>query len=80
MSMKTSSEPRRVYTRNNVTHVLFAGSVYGPKGESEIPNGAVVKCEVSSTGKTCVVTRKRPGNEPTVETWYTVDVPTNHRS
>lgn len=80
--MKTNSAPRRIYSRNDVTHVCFEGRTFGPCNESEIVFDLPVTCEkLESDGGRArvVVTQKRPGMKTVVETWRSISVPRNHR-
>jgi hypothetical protein len=83
--MKSNSTPRRVYTRNNTIHVLFAGKTFGPGSEkTNIAVGNNVKCEITDIdakdGKHCHVTKKVVGKKGVAEVWHTVTVPCKHRS
>lgn len=84
MAMKTSDQPRRVYRRNDVLHVLFEGKQYGPKDsdESEIETVRPVVCTLlpSNGGRARItVTQKCQGRKPVSETWTSIVVPLNPR-
>lgn len=79
MSMKSASSPRRIYTRNDVTHVCFEGRTYGAPATTEITVDFPVTCVKleSDGGKARIeVTQKRPHAKTLVETWRTIRVPT----
>ena len=83
MSMKTSETPRRIYTRNGVTHVLFEGRTFGAPAESVLSLEHPVTCEKlpSDGGRARVeVTQRRGGRPSLTETWRTVTVPRKPRS
>ena len=83
MSMKTSTTPRRIYTRNAVTHVLFEGRTFGAPADSELSLDYTVTCESmpSDGGRARVqVTQKRKGQKTLVEAWRTVTVPRKPRA
>lgn len=81
--MKTASAPRRIYSRNDVTHVCFDGRTFGPAGDSTLSLAHPVTIEKleSDGGRARVeVTQKRKGQKTVVETWRSVSVPRNPRS
>lgn len=81
--MKTASAPRRIYSRNDVTHVCFDGRTFGPTGASELSLSHPVTIEKleSDGGRARVsVTQKRKGQPTVVENWRTVNVPRIPRS
>ncbi len=81
--MKTASDPRRIYSRNDVTHVCFDGRTFGPVGESALSLEHPVTIEKleSDGGRARVsVSQKRKGQKTAVETWRSVAVPRNPRS
>src|SRR5581483_5245129 len=71
MSMKSANAPRRVYSRNNVLHVLFAGEHFGTKADSKI---------IANGDGTITVTQRKPGKAGVSETWGKVKVPCNARA
>jgi len=80
--MKTASAPRRIYSRNNVTHVCFEGRTFGPGAESELTLDLPVTCEKleSDGGRARVqVSQRRPGQKTLVESWRSISVPRNPR-
>lgn len=83
MSMKTASAPRRIYTRNDVVHVCFAGKYFGPTGESELSLDHPVTLEPmeSDGGRARVqVVQKRKGQPTVTETWRSINVPRKVRA
>lgn len=77
--MKTADAPRRVYTRNDVIHVCYAGKTFAPVGgNTDIAVGSMVTCEQVDGGK-LTVTFKKPKQKAIVETWHSRKVPTNPR-
>ena len=82
MSMKSASEPRRVYSRNGVVHTLYAGETFGTKGESKIQASADERLFVRIVGNedgTITVTQRKPKAKGVSETWSKVRVPCNAR-
>ena len=79
MAMKSTDSPRRVYVRNDVTHVLYAGTVFGSKGESKISTAHPVKIEGNGDG-TITVTQRAPKKKGVSEKWGKVNVPIHHRA
>ena len=77
MAMKSLSTPRRVYSRNGVTHVLFAGTVFGAK-ETAISTKYPVRIE-GGEGQ-IKVTQRAPKKKGVTETWKPVKVPVTHRA
>jgi len=80
MSMKAASAPRRVYSRNGVLHVLYAGDNFGTKEESKIEASEkhLVKIVGNEDG-TITVTQRKPGKAGVSETWGKVKVPCHAR-
>lgn len=79
MSMKSTNAPRRVYTRNGVTHILFAGDVFGTKDESKISTKYPVKVEGNGDG-TITLTQRAPKKAGVTEKWGKVKVPCKPRA
>jgi hypothetical protein len=79
MSMKSASDPRRVYCRNGVTHVLYAGTVFGTKEESAISTKHPVKIEGNGDG-TITISQRLPFRAATEEKWGKVKVPSKERA
>lgn len=79
MSMKSTSSPRRVYCRNGVTHVLYAGTVFGTKSESAINCELPVKI-VGNGDSTITVSQRAPKRKGVSETWGKVNVPCHARA
>ena len=83
MSMKSASAPRRVYSRNSVTHTLYAGDTFGTKEESKIVASADESLFVKIVGNgdgTITVTQRKPGKKGVTETWGKVRVPCHERA
>jgi hypothetical protein len=80
--MKDSTSPRRVYTRNDVIHVCYAGKTFAPVGgETEIKVGNQVKVAVSETNPNeAQVTFRRSHGKAIVETWKARKVPCHPRT
>lgn len=77
--MKTADAPRRVYVRNDVIHVCFAGKTFSPvQGKTDIPVGGQVTIEDLGRGKV-TVTYKKPKQAAIVETWNVRKVPVHPR-
>jgi hypothetical protein len=79
MSMKSTSSPRRVYSRNDVTHTLFAGDVFGTKGETKISLDFPVKIVGNGDG-TITVSQRRNHQKAVSEVWSKVNVPCHARA
>ena len=79
MSMKSTNDPRRVYCRNGVTHVLYAGTVFGTKEESAISTKHPVKIEGNGDG-TITISQRLPFRAATEEKWGKVKVPSKERA
>lgn len=79
--MKESTSPRKIYTRNGVTHVCFAGYFFGPgKAESAINTEKPIKCEpIDGDEKHIQVTQRVGKGKPVTETWGVVKVPRKAR-
>ena len=83
MSMKTLSAPRRIYSRNDVTHVCFEGRTYGTAAVSELSLDLPVTCEKlkSDGGRARImVTQPRKDGPALTETWRSVSVPRKARA
>jgi hypothetical protein len=83
MSMKSTSSPRRVYSRNGVVHTLYAGDTFGMKGDSQIQASADERLFVRIVGNgdgTITVTQRKPGKKGVSETWSKVRVPCHARA
>jgi len=81
MSMKSANAPRRVYSRNNVLHVLFAGEHFGTKADSKIIASETNLVKIVGNGDgTITVTQRKPGKAGVSETWGKVKVPCNARA
>ncbi len=83
MSMKSTSAPRRVYSRNGVVHTLYAGDTFGTKDDSKIVPSADSKLFVKIVGNgdgTITVTQRKPGKAGVTETWSKVKVPCHARA
>ncbi len=77
--MKATSSPRRVYSRNEVIHVLYAGTVFGVKGETKISTAHPVKIVGNGDG-TITVTQRIQKRKGVSETWSKVNVPCHERA
>ena len=81
---KPLSAPRRIYTRNGITHVCFDGKVFGTASvNSELNPGLPVFCEKlkSDGGKARItVTHRRVGQPAITETWRTTNLRVKHRA
>lgn len=81
--MRAQSDPRRVYSRNAVTHVLYGGVAFGPGKEGTSVN---VEREVRiavldpAGGRKRVEVTQRVGQRTVKETWRQVTVPVTHRT
>jgi len=83
MSMKSTSSPRRVYSRNGVVHTLYAGETFGTKEESQIVASDDESLFVRIAGNgdgTISVTQRKPGKKGVTETWSKVRVPCHERA
>lgn len=77
--MKDSTTPRRVYTRNDVIHVCFAGKTFAPPtGETTIKVGSMVKVEIQDDGS-AKVRFARGKQKAVIETWKAKKVPCHPR-
>ncbi len=76
--MKSTSAPRRVYKRNSVTHVLYAGEVFGTK-DSALRTDVPVRIAGNGDG-TITVTQRLPKRKGVSETWSPVKVPSKSRA
>ena len=85
MAMKSASSPRRIYSRNGITHVCFAGKYCAPaKGETTLDmEGTVTIEETEGNAKSkkaqVIVTQKKKGKAAITETWQSVKVPRHAR-
>jgi hypothetical protein len=79
MSMKSTNSPRRVYRRNGVIHTLFAGDIFGLKGDSVIKTNHEVKIVGNGDG-TVTVTQRAPKKKGVSEVWSKVKVPSTPRA
>jgi len=83
MSMKTASAPRRIYSRNDVTHVCFDGRTYGAPASSKLSLDFPVTIEKAKSdgGKArALVTQSRAGVKAITETWRSIVVPQKPRA
>ncbi len=84
MSMKTLSTPRRVYNRKGVSHVCFAGRLYGRSEDAtSISLDRPVTCTVlpSDGGRArAELTQVRSDGPAIVETWRSVVIPRTPRA
>lgn len=72
--MKTKTAPRRVYQRNDITHVLLSGQTFAPSGKnSRINVDKFVKLEAVGSKQVRVKQSKL------TELWKAKLVPTKHR-
>lgn len=79
MSMKSPTSPRRVYVRNSIIHVLFAGETFGMKAEeSKLNTKHPVKIVGNGDG-TITLTQRAPKKAGVSETWSKVRVPCHPR-
>ncbi len=74
MAMRSSSSPRRVYTRAGSVVVCYGGVYFGPKAntETKIDSDKEVKIEVLDKvgGKARIKVTQKIGSRPAVnETW-----------
>ena len=82
--MKSLSAPRRLYTRNGVTHICLSGKYFAPElgSESKLSLEHTVTCEAmpSDGGRARIeVTQARRGVKTVTEIWRSCNVPTNPR-
>jgi len=80
--MKTASAPRRIYSRNDVTHVCFEGRTFGPTGESTLSLDVpvtITKLESDGGRARVEVVQKRKGQATLTEVWRSVNVPRRPR-
>jgi len=78
MSMRSTNSPRRVYSRNNVVHVLFAGTVFGPNGDTKVRLDTPVRITGNGDG-TCTIVQRRAHAKGITEVWPQVKVPCTPR-
>lgn len=81
MSMKSTNSPRRVYSRNDITHVLFAGTVFGPTTPGQYSSVRLdTPVRISGNGDgTITVVQRRPHAKTVTEVWGQVNVPCKSR-
>jgi len=80
--MRAQGAPRKVYTRNGVTHVCFQGIYFrAPKASRIDPEREVSKIEVldKSGGKHRVGVTQRVAGKNVTETWHEGSVPVQGR-
>lgn len=77
MSMKSTNSPRRVYCRNEVYHVLYAGTTFGTK-ETVLRLDLPVKIEGQGDG-TIKLTQRAPKKKGVTEVWSPIVVPCKAR-
>jgi len=80
--MRAQTDPRRIYTRNDITHVCFKGTHFSPGREGTALDAArEVKLEElpAAGGKQRVEVTQRVGGKNVKETWRQVEVPVKHR-
>lgn len=83
MSMKTPQDPRRIYSRNGITHVCFDGRTFAAPANSKISLDFPVTMEKarSDGGRArALVTQSRPGVRTLTETWRSVKIPVKARA
>jgi hypothetical protein len=81
MSMKSQNAPRRVYVRNSVFHLLFAGQTFGTK-ETQIKTTVPVRVKGLGDGEIELTQKTRSHRGPTktvTEVWAKVRVPCTPR-
>jgi hypothetical protein len=81
--MRAQNEPRRIYSRNNVTHVCYGGVYFSPGREgTAINTEREVKIEVLDPvgGRKRIQVTQRVGKRTLKETWREVTVPVTHRA
>lgn len=81
--MKAQTEPRKIYTRNGVTHILYGGVTFGPgKGETFINPEKEVKIEVLDpvAGRKRIQVKQMVNKKTRTEVWQQVKVPVTHRA
>lgn len=78
MSMLKATDPRRVYSRNEVIHVCYGGLTFGPPDGSKIKLDTPVKIVGNGDG-TVSVTQRKPKQKGITESWSKVRVPCNSR-
>jgi hypothetical protein len=82
MSMKSTNASRRAYVRNGVTHLLFAGTVFGTADKSQIRLSLPCRVKGTGDGRVEVSQRVRSHRGPSklvTETWSKVSVPCSPR-
>ena len=80
--MRAQTDPRRVYSRNHITHVCFAGVYFSPgRDGTALDLAREVKIEQlpAAGGKQRVEVTQRVGGKNVKEVWRQVDVPVKHR-
>lgn len=82
--MRAQTDPRRVYSRNDVVHVCYGGVYYSPgkDGKTEINTDREVKIEQldAIAGKNRISVTQRVGQKTVKETWRETKVPVHHRA
>ena len=77
MSRKSADQPRRIYCRNGITHVLYAGKVYGTKEMSRLSLAHEVRVEKVTDDGHVLLAQRRPHQKAVREEWGTIVVPRN---
>lgn len=80
--MRAQGAPRKVYTRNGVTHLCFQGIYFrAPKGSKIDPEREVSKVEVldGAGGKARIAVTQRVQGKNVTENWSEGSVPVNPR-
>ncbi len=75
---KSNKKLRKVYKRNSIVHICFAGAFYAPEDSeaTEILPGAAVKATlVDEDGTSLKVFQPRKGKKGLRETWVLTVVP-----
>jgi len=77
--MRAESAPRKVYSRNGVTHICFQGLYFKPaKGQTKIdPEREVNHIEAldRAGGKARIALHQKVGGKTITETWLQTEVP-----
>lgn len=79
MSRKSADQPRRIYCRNGVTHMLYNGKVYGTKEKSRLSLAHEVKVEKVTDDGHVVLLQRKAHQKGVREEWGTIQVPRNER-
>jgi hypothetical protein len=79
--MRATDDLRRVYKRNQVTHVCFAGLTFSPGKLCQInPEKEVKIAELEpDRGKKRILVSQRIGQKTIKETWKQAQIPTHSR-